>query len=93
MSAAALVAATALLLAVGAGLLRAARGPSDADRMLALQLLHTGVVAALLILREGLAIPRLLDLALVLAALGAVTSVVFVVAFAPPSRPDDGPSP
>jgi multicomponent Na+:H+ antiporter subunit F len=63
-----------LLLTLGAGLLRALRGPSLADRMLAVQLLGTGGVAALLLLAALLQTPALLDVALVLALLAAVAA-------------------
>ena len=63
-----------LLLTLGAGLLRALRGPSLADRMLAVQLLGTGGVALLLLLSALLRTPALLDVALVLAMLAAVAA-------------------
>ena len=63
-----------LLLTLGAGLLRALRGPSLADRMLAVQLLGTGGVALLLLLSALLQTPALLEVALVLALLAAVAA-------------------
>jgi multicomponent Na+:H+ antiporter subunit F len=63
-----------LLLTLGAGLLRALRGPSLADRMLAVQLLGTGGVAMLLLLSALLQSRALLDVALVLALLAAVAA-------------------
>ena len=63
-----------LLLTLGAGLLRALRGPSLADRMLAVQLLGTGGVAQLLLLSALLQTPALLEVALVLALLAAVSA-------------------
>ncbi len=61
-----------LLLTLAAGLVRALRGPTLQDRMLAVQLLGTGGVALLLLLAALLQSPSLLDVALVLALLAAV---------------------
>ena len=63
-----------LLLTLGAGLVRALRGPTLADRMLAVQLLGTGGVAVLLLLSALLQIPALLEVALVLALLAVVAA-------------------
>ena len=63
-----------LLLTVGAGLVRALRGPTLADRMLAVQLLGTGGVAVLLLLSALLQTPALLEVALVLALLAVVAA-------------------
>ena len=62
---------TLLLLTLGMGLVRAMVGPSLQDRMLSVQLLGTGGVALLLLLSSLLAIPALIDVALVLALLAA----------------------
>ena len=62
-----------ILLAVLAGLYRALRGPAAADRMMAAQLLCTGGIACPLLAGE-------VDVALVLALLGAFASVAFVLA-------------
>jgi multicomponent Na+:H+ antiporter subunit F len=56
------------------GLVRAMIGPSLQDRMLSVQLLGTGGVALLLLLSPLLAIPALIDVALVLALLAAVAA-------------------
>jgi multicomponent Na+:H+ antiporter subunit F len=56
------------------GLVRAMVGPSLQDRMLSVQLLGTGGVALLLLLSSLLAIPALIDVALVLALLAAVAA-------------------
>jgi multicomponent Na+:H+ antiporter subunit F len=53
---------------------RAMIGPSLQDRMLSVQLLGTGGVAVLLLLSPLLAIPALIDVALVLALLAAVAA-------------------
>jgi multicomponent Na+:H+ antiporter subunit F len=67
-----------LALNVGAGLIRVARGPSPADRMLAAQLFGTTGVAILLLLAEATATPGLRVVALVFTLLAVVVSVAFV---------------
>lgn len=67
-----------LVLNVAAGLVRVARGPSPADRMLAAQLFGTSGVAILLILAQVTGAPELRDVALVFILLAAVVSVAFV---------------
>lgn len=73
-----LVVAAFLILNVGAGMVRVARGPSPADRMLAGQLFGTTGVAVLLVLAEATGSPPLRDVALVFALLAVVVSVAFV---------------
>ena len=68
-----------LLVSILGGLVRVVRGPTQADRMLAAQLFGTTAVAILLILSQLMAMPSLLDAALVFAVLAAVTLVAFVV--------------
>jgi multicomponent Na+:H+ antiporter subunit F len=63
---------------VALGLVRILRGPADADRMLAAQLLGTGGVAALLLLGVANGVNAVGDLALLLALLAAFASVAFV---------------
>jgi multicomponent Na+:H+ antiporter subunit F len=83
-----LLAAAAFVLAtVALGLVRILRGPSDADRLLAAQLLGTGGVAALLLLGVATGEAAVGDLALVLTLLAAFASVGFVTGLA---RPDAG---
>lgn len=67
-----------LLLVLLAGLVRVLRGPTEADRMLAAQLLGTTAVALLMIMSLTMAMPSLLDVALVFAILAAVAVVSFV---------------
>ncbi len=67
-----------LLLTLGAGVWRTLRGPTAADRMLAVQLFGTTAVATLLLLAQGSGIAALRDVALVIALLAAVTAVAFV---------------
>lgn len=73
-------AAAVILLTVIAGLWRLLRGPSPADKLMAAQLLCTGGIAALLLLAYAEGIPAILDVALLLALLGAFASVAFVMA-------------
>ena len=67
-----------LLVNVAAGLLRVARGPTPADRMLAAQLFGSTGTAILLLLAEATATPALRDVALVFALLASVVTVAFV---------------
>jgi len=73
-----LAAALFVLSTVVLGLVRILRGPEDADRMLAAQLLGTGGVASLLLLGVATGINAVGDLALLLALLAAFASVAFV---------------
>ena len=73
-----LIAAAAFVLAmVALGLVRILRGPADADRMMAAQLLGTGGIAALLLLAAGTETPAAVDAALTLALLAAFAAVAF----------------
>lgn len=71
-------AACFVLAATALGLLRILRGPADADRMMAAQLLGTGGVATLLLLAGAVQSPAIVDVALLLALLAAFASVAFV---------------
>lgn len=75
-----LLAAGVILLAAIAGLYRALRGPAAADRMMAAQLLCTGGIAVLLLVAVATGLPGVVDVALVLALLGAFATVAFVLA-------------
>jgi multicomponent Na+:H+ antiporter subunit F len=90
-----LAAAAAVLITVVLGMVRILRGPGDADRVMAAQLLGTGGVAALLLSGIARGRPASLDLALTLAVLAAFASIAFVKGAAlgqgePPAR-DDAP--
>ena len=74
----ALIAALVLVLVMAAALLRVVMGPGDADRMLGVQLLGTSLAGLALVLAIALELPRLLDLALVVAVLASVTCATFV---------------
>lgn len=67
-----------LLLNLGAGLVRVARGPTPADRMLAALLFGSTTVAVLLVLAEWMGVPALRDVALLFVLLATVLSVAFV---------------
>lgn len=69
--------ATFLLLNLVAGLVRVTRGPTAADRLIAALLFGTTGVAMLALLANAMAIPALLDVALVFALLAAVTGAAF----------------
>ena len=72
-----------LLLNLLVALIRAARGPTSADRMLAALLFgSTGVGVLLLLAHAGGAVPvnvALVDVALVLALLAAITGAAFAL--------------
>ena len=63
-----------LLVTLLLGLVRALRGPSLEDRLMSVLLFGTGGVAMLLLMAVLLAMPALLDVALMLALLGAVAA-------------------
>ncbi|MGE0593953.1 MAG: monovalent cation/H+ antiporter complex subunit F [Vicinamibacterales bacterium] len=67
-----------LLVNLVVGLARVWRGPTPADRMLATQLFGTTGVATLAVLAEATSQPALRDVALTLALLAAMATVVFV---------------
>jgi multicomponent Na+:H+ antiporter subunit F len=67
-----------ILTMVALGLLRVLRGPADADRMMAAQLLGSGGVAVLLLLAAAVKMPAIVDVALMLALLAAFAGVAFV---------------
>lgn len=79
-----LAAAGFVLAMVALGLLRVLRGPGDADRMMAAQLLGSGGIAALLLGGAATGDGAVGDVSLTLALLAAFASIAFVK-FAPPS--------
>jgi multicomponent Na+:H+ antiporter subunit F len=85
-----LLAASAFVLAmVALGLARILRGPGDADRMMAAQLLGTGGIAAVLLLGAATGESAAADVALTLALLAAFAAIAFVK-HAPGASRDDG---
>ena len=74
-----LTASLAFILAMLAlGLVRILRGPGDADRMMAAQLIGTGGIASLLLLGAVTRVPAAVDVALTLALLATFASIAFV---------------
>jgi multicomponent Na+:H+ antiporter subunit F len=73
-----LSAAGFVLAMVALALVRILRGPGDADRIMAAQLLGTGGIAALLLLAQATNVPAAADVGLILALLAAFVSVAFV---------------
>lgn len=73
-----LSAAAFLVLMVALGLVRVARGPGRAERMMGAQLLGTGAIAALLLVGSATGVDAVLDVALTLALLSAFASIAFV---------------
>ena len=74
-----LTAAVGVILAVLAlGLVRVLRGPAEADRMMAAQLIGTGGIAALLLVGAVTGVPAAADVALTLALLATFASIAFV---------------
>jgi len=67
-----------LLLTVALGLVRVARGPGRADRMMAAQLLGSGAIGVLLLFAVAHAEFAAIDVALTLALLAAFASIAFV---------------
>ena len=73
-----LSAAAFIVLMVAIGLVRVARGPGRADRMMAAQLLGSGAVGALLLFGAASGESAVIDVALTLALLSAFASIDFV---------------
>ena len=83
-----LAAAGFVLAMVALGLARVLRGPGDADRMMAAQLLGSGGIAALLLGGIAIGDGSIADVSLTLALLAAFASIAFVK-FAPSSSGDE----
>jgi multicomponent Na+:H+ antiporter subunit F len=73
-----LAAAGLIVLTVAIGLARVLRGPDDVDRLMAVQLLGTGGIAALLLTAYATRVPGVSDVALGLALLAAFATMAFV---------------
>lgn len=72
-----LVIAVFILLTVGAGWLRAVRGPTVADRIMAVQLIGSGGIAVLLLVLAATGAPGVSDVALTLALFSAFLVAAF----------------
>ena len=75
-----LSAAAFVVLMVALGLVRVARGPGRAERMMAAQLLGTGAIGALLLFGAASGDGAVFDVALTLALLAGFASIAFVKA-------------
>jgi multicomponent Na+:H+ antiporter subunit F len=73
-----LAAAGLIVVTVAAGLVRVLRGPDDIDRLMAVQLLGTGGIAALLLTAYATRVPGVADVALGLALLAAFATMAFL---------------
>ena len=82
-----------ILAMVALGLARILRGPGDADRMMAVQLLGTGGIAAVLLLGIATGEGAAVDVALTLALLAAFAGIAFVKAAAAQEDAGTGPGP
>ena len=67
-----------ILALLALGLVRVLRGPEEADRMMAAQLIGTGGIAALLLLGVVTGVPAAVDVALTVALLATFASIAFV---------------
>lgn len=84
-----LLAASGMVLAMTAlGMIRIVRGPGDADRMMAAQLLGTGGIAAMLLVAAAVDRPSVVDVALTLALLAAFATIAFMKAVTGPRDAD-----
>ena len=73
-----LLVAIVLLLSLGGGMVQVSRGPTPGDRLLVIQLIGTAAVAVLILVAAATDNPALVDIALVLSLLAAITLVAFV---------------
>ena len=77
-----------VLVMVALGLMRILRGPGDADRMMAAQLMGTGGMGTLLLFAVATGASAAIDVALVLALLSVFASVAFVKGAPGAEEPD-----
>lgn len=82
-------AALFVLAMVALGLFRILRGPTEADRMMAAQLIGTGGVAALLLVAAATETSSIVDVAVVLALLAAFASLAFARGASSPATPPE----
>jgi multicomponent Na+:H+ antiporter subunit F len=73
-----LAAAGLIVVTVAIGLGRVLRGPHDVERLMAVQLLGTGGIAALLLIAYATSVPGVDDVALGLALLAPFATIAFV---------------
>jgi len=72
------LAAGLIVLTVAVGLARILRGSDDVERLMAVQLLGTGGIAALLLIAYATNVPGVEDVALGLALLAAFATIAFI---------------
>jgi multicomponent Na+:H+ antiporter subunit F len=84
-----IAAAVIVIVTVAAGLARVLRGPGNAERMMAAQLLGTGGIAALILFGAATGYGAAVDLALTLAMLAAFASIAFIKKGSFTEQPDD----
>jgi multicomponent Na+:H+ antiporter subunit F len=85
-----LAAAGLILLTVAPGLARVLHGPREVDRMMAVQLLGAGGIAALLLAASATGVVGVENVALGLALLSSFASVAFVSASPAAGRSEGG---
>ena len=85
-----LIAACTILAMVALAMFLVMRGPVDADRMMAVQLLGTGGIAVVLLAGSATGQSAVIDVALVLALLAAFAGLAFVKAGSPAQSSDAG---
>ncbi len=85
-----LAAAVFVLVMTALGLARVLRGPGDADRMMAAQLMGTGGIATLLLFGAATDAEAAIDLALTLAVLSVFASIAFVKGAPGAGAPEEG---
>jgi len=73
-----LAAAGLIVLTVAVGLARILRGADDVERLMAVQLLGTGGIAALLLIAFATHVPGVEDVALGLSLLAAFATIAFI---------------
>ena len=73
-----LLAAGLIVFTVAIGLARILRGPNEVERLMAVQLLGTGGIAALLLIANATNVPGVDDVALGLALLAPFATIAFV---------------
>lgn len=87
-----LVASVAVLTLVGISLMAILRGPGDAERMMAAQLVGTAGIAGLLLAGTAQGSAATADVALLVALLATFSAIAFVKRGTPrsPDAPEDG---
>ena len=73
-----LLAAGLIVFTVAIGLARILRGPNEVEKLMAVQLLGTGGIAALLLIANATHVPGVDDVALGLALLAPFATIAFV---------------